>query len=146
MLSLKNIIELKKKYSRFPYGCPMPSTKGKNTIYVEITLNDDDALGLVKLSKVSEQLWEVEESKLYDTSIKGDGKLLYYMAMSAIYPAYLTPDGSGVSSEALRIYKALDEVLYVESSDLFEWYQGKDMSKDEFTVINKMYRFKFPRK
>ena len=80
-------------------------------------------VGEIMIDKGPEGAYMVANAK----AEKGLGKYLYYMAMKSIYPKYLASDIC-VSEDAQRVYKALDQLQWVQK----DWYcVDGDISEEE---------------
>lgn len=138
LLNLQDIIALKSKYLAEPYSLHLPVKRNSNCLKAEIVKWNGDkpnVLGCMHFSKLTDDLWEVDEVYLLAPEYSGIGKLLYYLAMNAIYPAFLTPSGEGVSQAAKRIYDTFELLSYVECQDIFPRWKGTDVLLDDYTVI-----------
>ena len=144
MLSKNDIKSFIKQFNIEDFNLSVQFRKSKLTRSVKLTRwhnNKPETLGYLTITMIALGLWEVDHSMIKNKAFIGHGKLLYYVAMSSVYPDYITPSGEGVSSDAVRIYKAFDMLDYVESAPLLSDFCGVDVCKDEFEVINKQYRF-----
>lgn len=147
LLSLDEISALRNKYIGEPYSIHVSYIDPVSYRKIQLVKwlgNDYTMMASMTIYKADDNLWEVDKVRVFDDEYKGCGKILYYVAMQHIYPAYLTPSGEGVSQDAKRIYDALEQLDYVESQDVFEEWGGLDLWPNEYVLANRMYRFRFP--
>lgn len=105
-------------------------------ILVKIKRQDGKELGCLVLDEIDNDLYEVES---VSSTIRGLGKHLYYLAMARFYPSWICSDRKGCSDDAARIYKALDEVDYVEKAEIKGSLKQVNPAR---SLTNKMYRYK----
>ena len=146
MLSKQEIIEqIKQARKEFDVCVSKRIEDGLGVIRVEFYDTDDevddDFIGKIRLVQDGDDCYEVEQSEIIESQ-RGKGKLLYYLAMNAVYPKFIAPDRTGCSIYAAALYMAFDRLDYVERFPI----EGEEnfMSEEELdgdVIIDFMYRF-----
>jgi len=60
----------------------------------------------------SEKYWNIGDAY---SRVRGLGKMLYYCCMDFVYPNFIQSDMCGCNDNSIRIWRALENVDYVES-------------------------------
>lgn len=122
-------------------GCTIsPKQRGESPA---IYINDfnDDEVGRILLSKEEDDLYIADFANI-DEDFRGFGKILFYIAMDRIYPAWLAFDLTGFSSDANRVHEGLEKCDYVETGTI----SGDDLDiqfEDDEYYTNAKFRFTF---
>lgn len=141
MLTKQQVKDQLKDLKQLGYTISPPSRDIED---VEIYINDtdDNTVGSISLSVEDENLYMIEYSRISPT-LKGFGKLLYYLALDRVYPNWVCGDMAGFSIEAMKVHVAMANVDYVEceSHDGKELAFGTDLDGD--FIGNHKFRFRF---
>ena len=96
----------------YPHGAICFNIKTDDTIRVTIS-HCGELIGQLEADKISKNIWEIVASCV-ENELNGEGKLLYYAIMGKVYPDYICADLIESSPKAQRIYKAFEQLDYVE--------------------------------
>lgn len=149
LLNVEQLIELRNEYMAEPYSLHVIMNPSKDKIMIEMVHwlqgVHPHIFAAMTLFKRSEELREVDTASASKVEFAGNGKLLYYLAMDKVYPAYISADSTGCSRDAKRVYDAFEKLDYVESKSIFSDFWVIEVLDDKYPIINRMYRFQFPR-
>lgn len=107
----------------------------------------DIIISIIKLDKLSNNLYQISKAG----ALKGYGPLTYEIAMSIIYPNYLTSDRNWVSDKALNVWKKFyvrenefDKQKIKETNLMYDKgnYEDPDYEDSRDYFLNYKYKIK----
>jgi hypothetical protein len=136
---MKSFDQISRDWNEYQFKKETHKTNHIQTLKFIMINSNKDLVGRITISKhKDETCWMLNGVKSHE---KGKGKILFYHAMSFIFPKYLTADEAGNSYNVMCMFKALKSVDYVQHDFIGLESWKKDSSGD--WDLNIKCRFSF---